>query len=397
MRPTAAVCFAVLVALPLAFGSAGTAVAQTGPVDCSYPVSATDATGTNVTVAEEPERIVVLGPSTAQTVWEIGAQDGVVGMPVNAFTAYLDGREGKTNVVNENGQPVNEQVLATEPDLVLAPNIIQNESVETLREALPDDVPVYRFAGAESMEDVAAKTELTGRLVGEFDAAAQSAAETRGVVSAIAEATADRERPTVYYAMGGGFTAGTETFIGELIDAAGGRNVAAAANITGYAAISQEVIADEDPDWIVVNRGMSVPANPAVNESTAIQEGNVLEVDPNYLNQPGPRTVIPLEQMAEAFHPDAVTGDTVANAETPEPTQCVGDVTPTPTTPDETTTTTSTTTDGTTTATTTESTTATTETDATTSATTDGSGAGFGVVATLVALVAALALATRRR
>ncbi|MEF8775680.1 MAG: PGF-CTERM-anchored ABC transporter substrate-binding protein [Haloarculaceae archaeon] len=385
MERAAAILLATLLTAPLLAGGVAGSHAQASPVDCTFPVSATDATGTAVTVDDEPGRLVVLAPSAAQTVWAIGAQDAVVGMPVNQFTAYLDGRENKTNVVGERGQPVREAVVASTPDLVLAPNIITNETVEKLRDALPDDVAVYRVQAARSVEDVAAKTELTGQLVGAFDEAARVAAETRGVAATIAEATADRERPTIYYALGGGWTAGTETFIGNLVELAGGENVAAAANITGYAPISQEVIAAEDPDWIVLGEGTPLPKNPAVNDSTAVEEGNVLTVDANFLNQPGPKTVIPLEAMARAFHPDAVPSETLENVDTPEPTQCEADAS-TPTTA---------------TTTTAEPTTATDEPVSTTpdeptttsvAETTSGSGPGFGVVATLVALLALLAV-----
>ncbi len=392
MRRTAAVVLAALVAITLLVGSAASAQTDASTVDCSYPVLATDATGTAIAVQEEPERVTVLAPSAAQTMWEIGAQDKVVGMPVNPFTAYLEGSEERTNVVGERGQPIQERVLATNPDLVLAPNIIPTDTVESLREALPDDTAVYRFAEATSLEDVAAKTELTGRLVGSFDSAAATAAELRGQVSAVADTTAGADRPTVYYALGGGFTAGTQTFIGNLIDATGGNNIAGAANITGYAPISQEIIAAEDPDWIVVNQGMSVPKNPAVNDSTAIKEGNILKLNANYLNQPAPRVTIPLLEMATAFHPDAADESTIENAERPEPTRCRADVS----SPTTTTTSTTSTADPSTTITQPPTTETTTTTTTATATTTDGEGPGFGVGVALVALLAAAGAFARR-
>ena len=388
MRRTAAVVLAVLVAAPLLFGSAAGSHTEESTVDCTFPVSATDATGTTVTVSEAPERVVVLGPSAAQTMWAIGAQETVVGMPVNRYTAYLNGSTERTNVVGDRGQPVRETVVAAQPDLVLAPNIITNDTVSTLREALPEGAAVYRFDAATTLEDVAAKTELTGQLVGSFDGAATVAAEYRGRVSAIETATADAERPTVYFAMGGGWTAGTETFIGTIIETAGGRNVATAANISGYAKISQEVIAAEDPDWIVVGKGMPVPKNAAVNESTAVQEGNILEVDSNLLNQPGPMTRIPLTQLAQAFHPDRVSEKALANADVPDPVRCHADVetaTPTPTaTP---------TTSPTPTAS--PSPTATPTPTATTT-TSNAGGPGFGVPVAVVGMVAAAGALARR-
>lgn len=308
-----------LVALSLAVASAPVAGLAAGdraaaqetatPVDCSFPVTATDATGTEVVAAEVPERVVVLGPSAAQTMWEIGAQEAVVGMPVNRYTSYLNGSESRANVVDEQGQPVPERVVAQEPDLVLAPNVVANESVESLRDR---GLTVYRFEAATSLEDVYAKTRRTGQLVGHYERADRVSAEMAARVDAVRQTVADEDRPRVYYAMAGGWTAGDGSFVDSIVTAAGGDNVAAGHLEDPYGALSDEVVVEEDPEWIVRNGDVPVPNTAAFNESTAVREDQVVSVSANYVNQPGPRNVIPLETMAEAFHPE-----TSAAAETP--------------------------------------------------------------------------------
>lgn len=332
-RITAVVVIMIAAAVTLPAGVAGQAGTATTAVDCEFPVTATDATGTDVTVSEEPKDVVVLAPSAAQTMWAIDAEEKVVGMPVNTYTAYLEGSEEKTNVVGQDGTPIQEEIVALEPDLVLAPNIIRNETVENLRRAT-DDVPVYRFRDAKSLSDVASKTELTGRLVGEFDAAANVSAETRGTVDAIEEAVADEERPRAYYVLGYGYSAGNGTFINDLITTAGARNIVAEAGVDGYKEISREIIEKRNPEVLIVPEGTAIPDGPAINGSTAVQEGNVVRVDANFINQPGPQTVQVLQTLAGSFHPDAYESADVDAAENPEPTQCQGDVateTPPPT------------------------------------------------------------------
>ena len=327
------VALALLVVLAGVAGGVGTATAATDAdaqaVECEFPITVTDATGTEVRVEAEPDRVIVLGPSTAQTMWEIGAQGKVVGMPVNQYTAYLNGSEAKAHVVNDRGLPVQERVVNQSADLVLAPNIIQNDTVESLRSA---GQTVYRFDAATTLEDVYAKTERTGLLVGEFESAARVSAEMRATVEAVRGAVADEPRPRVYYPLGGGYTAGSGTYIDDVIAAAGGANIAAEAGLSGYEAISNEVIGFRDPEWIVLAGLPAPPANLAVNRSTAVQNDQVLSVNANYLNQPGPRTLGPLVAMAEAFHPDAMADVDTENVEAVEPTQCgaVGESTANP-------------------------------------------------------------------
>lgn len=301
--------------------------AQSDRVGCSFPVSETDASGVTVSIDEEPQDVVVLQPSAAQTMWEIGAEEKVVGMPVNQYTAYLNGSAERTDVAGEQSTVIQSEVVNLEPDLVLAPNVTSPETVESLRTA---GLTVFYFEEAESVEDIYEKTELTGRLVGEFEGAADRTAEMRSTVDAIRTAADGRESPTVYYALGGGYTAGSDTFIHELVTAAGGENVAGE-EFSGYKVLSPEIIAQKNIDWIVVPGDVSLPQNDAINRTTAVQENQILRVDDNYMNQAGPRTVTPLQRMAEAFHPGADVASAVANADPAAPTQCAsatGDGTP---------------------------------------------------------------------
>jgi iron complex transport system substrate-binding protein len=324
---------AVLAALTVAGGPIGGVAAQE-PVDCSFPVTVTDATGAEVTVPERPARVVVLGPSAAQQVWAIGAQDRVVGMPVNEYTAYLEGRDAIEDVVGADGQPVQETVVGLEPDLVLAPNIIQNETVGSLRNA---GLTVYRYDQARSLAAVADEIETTGRLLGSVESAARVSAEMQGTVAAIRTAVADEPRPRVYYPLGGGWTAGTDTFISDLIQTAGGQNIDVQAGIERYATISPEVVAERDPEALLVHENASVPTGAAINNSTAVREGNVVRLNPNFLNQPGPRNVVPLERLARALHPAAMANASLEDAATPTPATCAEPNTTTATATDSTT------------------------------------------------------------
>ncbi|MFC7165724.1 ABC transporter substrate-binding protein [Halospeciosus flavus] len=167
--------------------SATDATATQTQVECSFPFSATDATGTEVTVTDEPQRVTVLAPSAAQTMWEIGAEEKVVGAPVNQYSTYLEGIENKTNVAAAGSQEWvdNEKVVNTSPDLVLAPNVISNDTVDKLRDA---GLTVYKFEEAESLDDIYAKTLLTGQLVGACDGAEETVSWMKDRISTVREA-----------------------------------------------------------------------------------------------------------------------------------------------------------------------------------------------------------------
>ncbi len=311
------------VALGILLGVVLLAGAFSGPVaathddgGCDFPVTETDMTGTAVSLDRPAEEVVVLDASSAQVFWEIGAEDRVTGMPVEDFTAYLEGSEERTDVT-DGQQVLVERVVELDPDLVVAPNYLGEETLAQLRGA---GLAVYQFPLEDSFEAIYTKTELYGHFVGECEAANETVAETRAAVEEVRERVEGRDRPRVLYFFFG-FAAGEETFIHDLVETAGGRNVAAEAGITGYVEISEEVVLEQDPEWIVAPSHAGLPEGEPFTSTTAFQSNQTLVVDENLVSQAGPRVVVPLRTMAEAFHPetaDEASGGTAVDGDTDE-------------------------------------------------------------------------------
>ena len=330
---------------------------------CGFPYTATDATGTEVALDADPERIVTLNPSAAQAMWEIGAENEVVG--VSQYASYLDGADAKANVSGPSGPSV-EAVLATNPDLVLVPSSSYGAAEERTEQIRAQGVPVFVFGEGTSLEFVANKTERIGRLTGNCEAGIERAAEMRRSIALMERALDGIDRPVglnVFF----GYTSGANTFIGDVMETGGLRNGAAERGVSGFDPINDETVVALDPEWIVVPENSGVPETPAYNSTTAVREGNVVVVDTNYLQQPAPRAVIAAETILEAVHPEAYDEyrELEANADA-EPTTTARSATPATATP---------------------------ESPATTATGTPG----FGAVGSVVALAALAALLARRR
>lgn len=368
-------------------GIVGEATAQESD-ECTFPVSATDATGTEVTVDEEPESVVTLNPSAAQTLWEIGAKEKVTGVTKHA--SNLEGASERTNISTAGQTITHEVVVDLEPDLVLAPlsTVTTEEDVETLRDA---GLTVFAYPTAESIDEVRQRTLQTGKFVGECEGATETVEWMDEKLSVVEDAVDEQEKPKVLYTFFG-YTSGTNTFIHEILETAGGVNIAAEAGIEGYQQINQEVVVTEDPEWIVLNSDSAeVPDGNGFQETTAVKQNQTVVIDTNRLNRPAPRIVYAVTELAETFHPDAYEAavDAAQSTPTPTPTESPTEAEPTAT---ETESTASPTATDTPTATETPAATETPESS-------DGDGAGFGAVigGSAVVLVNALALGIRRR
>ena len=293
-------------------GQAGPVADSTAPADdasghsaavagCTFPFSATDATGTEVTVEQKPERVTTLLPSAAQTMWEIGGKEQVVG--ISKYATYLEGAGEKQNVSSGGFGVSVEKVVGTNPDIVLAPNAVPNATVTKLRDS---GLTVFKFEAAENIEDVRQKTTLIGKLTGNCEGAAATNEWMMDNVEAAEEATADTEAPTVLYPVGGGFFVGSDTFISAMIATAGGQNVLAE-EISGYKKVSSEVIVSQQPDTVLFTAFTSYLASQSpYKDLTAVQNNQTATVNRNWMNQPAPRSVVfGVRNLTQVFHPDA--------------------------------------------------------------------------------------------
>ncbi|SFR46742.1 PGF-CTERM-anchored ABC transporter substrate-binding protein [Halogeometricum limi] len=384
LRTLSLVSLLLVVALAPATGAAATGLTDASPAhpaasaaqadSCSFPYSATDATGTEVTLDSDPKRVVTLNPSAAQTMWELGASDDVVG--VSQYATYLDGADEKQNVSGAGGPSV-EKVLAANPDLVLVPNTTYGFAKDRVDQIRAQGVPVFVFGTGTSLSFVADKTEQTGRLTGNCEAGRRVADDVRTSAELMREALADEEKPVglnYFY----GYTSGANTFIGDVMTTAGLRNGAAEANVTGFGQVNDELVVEMNPEYVVVPSGATIPTNEAWNSTTAVQEGNVVEVNENYLQQPAPRSVDAAETIMQAVHPEAYEEYQSLQAEANETTgteaQTTGESSETDATAAQTTA----------------------AGDATATTETGASSPGFGAVAAVVSLLGAALLATRR-
>lgn len=373
---------AVVLLVTAGLGPVGPAAATQGgqeSASCAFPVSATDATGTEVTVQDEPERVVVVGASATQTMWEVGAREKVVGLWKSPYTTYLDGAADRPNVATQYGYAQVEKVLNQDPDLVLLANVQKNETAQQLRDA---GVTVYKFHAATSFQDIYDKTRLIGELVGACEGARATVDWMQNEVQKVKTAMEGVEHESIHYPMGGGYAPGPDSFITDVMRTAGAHNIVLDGNFTGVTAqgVSGEFVVQQDPQWLLATynpvtsngtptgeEALQPVMTDAIGETQAYQEGNVVVVNTNYLAQPAPRVVYPLVEIAKALHPQAwaAVNETTTNATTTASpgTTTASDTTAAPTT---------------------------------TAETTDGSTPGLGLGSGLVALLAAAFLARRR-
>lgn len=264
--------------------------------------------------AERPPRIVSLAPSHTEILFALGAGGDVVAVTVEddhpPAVAELPRVGGMTSDTLDL-----ERVLAARPTVVIALAHDQQEAVAALRR-LEVEVEVIP---AESLADLFEAVRRLGAITGREEAAEELAGRLRQRVEAVRRAVAgvpEGRRPRVFYEVWDRplMTAGPETFVSELIETAGGRNVFADAG-TLYPRVSPEAVIRRDPEVILApdRHGEPVSAGelarrPGWEVISAVRRGRVHTVDGDLVSRPGPRLVEALETVARLLHPERFPG-----------------------------------------------------------------------------------------
>jgi iron complex transport system substrate-binding protein len=269
-----------------------------------------DDTGRPLRPAAPPRRIISLIPAVTETLVALGVRDRLV-----ARTDYdRDPALAALPSVGGGLTPSVEWLASRQPDLVVAwPDATSRSLVERLR-AL--DIPVYA-ACTETLDDAQRTIRNLGELLG-IPARADSLENAlRAGLDSVRADVAGRPRPTVLYlaALDPPAAAGPGTFIGELIDAAGGRNILDDAG-SPWPQVAVEEIVRRRPDVVILSLGGPGAAGaaerlrtlPGWSELPAVRHGRVHTVDPDRFNRPGPGVVRAARALAALLHPAAAGG-----------------------------------------------------------------------------------------
>jgi iron complex transport system substrate-binding protein len=269
-----------------------------------------DDRGVEITLNGPAQRIVTLGASIVEGLFAIGAGSQVVGR--EEYSVYPVEALDVPSIGSLFGSLPVETILALQPDLVIAPEIISNEQIEALENL---QLTVYFQKNPTDFPGLYANLLALGRLAGRDSEAQALVADLTARVAAVERSLAGIEtRPRVFYELDATdpqnpFTAGGGTFIDTLIRMSGGENVGSVL-MGEYAQISSEEIIVQDPEIILLGDAEygitveSVAGRPGWDVIQAVQNGQIHPFDPYLVSVPGPRLVDGFETMARLIHPE---------------------------------------------------------------------------------------------
>jgi len=279
------------------------ATTTTSGASAGFPVTV-EADNGSVTIAASPEAIVSLSATATEMLFAIGAGDQVVAVddqsnfPEDVPTTDLSGFT-----------PNVEAILSYEPDLV----VIGYDPGDLVAALTAASVPVLNYSQALTIEDTYRQIEALGAATGHADDAivVNEKIET-DLSKTVADAPEVPQGTNYYHELDNTFyTATSSTFIGQIYAMFGLDNIADPADgdgaAFGYPQLSGEFIVSADPDLIFLANTLygesaeTVADRPGWDALTAVQEGNVVELDSDIASRWGPRIVDFAESVSDAL------------------------------------------------------------------------------------------------
>jgi iron complex transport system substrate-binding protein len=278
----------------------------------SEPITIKDALGRSVTLQTPPKRIVSLAPSLTEILFALGLDEEIAGV-TNACDYPPRAREKA--VIGGAVDPDLERLLKIRPDLILGIKGLHRAGLEGEMDRL--HLPLF-LTNPASMERILEDIETIGRLTGRLPEADRLTAGMRERIDRIHQRIEGRRRPRVLYVLWNDplMSVTDSSYIGEMIDLAGGDNIART-EAGGYVRIGMEEVLARDPEVVIFASEMG--EGPAAAERdrwrrwdtlSAVKNNRMVVMNSDLLHRPGPRVVDALEALAEVLHPGDGDGQT---------------------------------------------------------------------------------------
>ena len=201
--------------------------------------------GIKYKVDKEPKTIVSLAPDITETLFDIDA-----GSKIKGRTIYCN-YPAATSKIREVGSlydPNIETVIDINPELVMAATHFKLDVLNKFKEA---KVNIFAKNSPKTLNEMYEFTLVLGNIVDRNYEARALVSSMKSKVQTVEMYTSNlKNKPHIYHVVGTGdseFTSGKNTFMNDVMIAAGGINIAGDTEGYGY---TLEKLIDKDPEYI---------------------------------------------------------------------------------------------------------------------------------------------------
>jgi iron complex transport system substrate-binding protein len=269
----------------------------------TLPTYLIDDYGDSVALGLNPQRIISLNPATTEMLFTLGAGNRIIGRteydawPAEALKIPSFGKGIRPNV---------ESILAAKPDLVLIYASLDNRAAATrMRNAGVNTLSLK----IDTIGDFKRTIMVLGKVLGDTAKAQLVRDSVLRTLDSIRVVTANLPRPTIFWHIWDAplLTIGKLSFMNELVEAAGGRNVYDDINQVSPA-VSVEDVVKRNPRYVLAGpKGAALMySDPRWSRLEAIRNKRIIIVDTMLVSRQSVRMGEAAVSLARMLHPELV-------------------------------------------------------------------------------------------
>jgi iron complex transport system substrate-binding protein len=260
----------------------------------------TDYYNRKVKVKQDPKTIISISPGITELLFDLGIGNKIIGRttfcnyPQEALQIEAIGGISDANL---------EKIITLSPEIVITSSMVRKDLVENIEKA---GISIICLPERSNVEGVFNTLQILGKIFGKENVADSLINNMKNELDKIKSLyNKESDKPSVYYVVGygatGDFTAGKNTYINEIIELAGGINIAN--NITNWS-YSKEELFSKQPDYIIVRQE---DLNSFINTSpykdlNAVKQNKVLGINSSLMDCQTCRSIEAIKTIASFIH-----------------------------------------------------------------------------------------------
>lgn len=270
----------------------------------SFPVTMKDALGKEITLEQEPKKIISMIQSNTEILFALGLGDEIVG--VNDFDNYPPEAATKEQIGSMEFNI--EKMISLKPDVVFAHESGLSSFEAGIEQLEAVGIKVFVVKNALTFEETYETITQIGQLTGKSNAATQINQNIQEKLVEVQDKVEGQPERSAFLLVGATpdiYAAGTGTFMDEMLKAIHVKNVV---EVEGWPMYSAEDFLASNPDTIIVTYAEDIDTiknNVAFANMNAVKNNALVVVDGDTTSRQGPRLAEGVESIAKAMYPEA--------------------------------------------------------------------------------------------
>ncbi|MGI6622826.1 MAG: ABC transporter substrate-binding protein [Clostridiaceae bacterium] len=266
-----------------------------------------DSRGVEITFDKIPESVVSLAPANTEILYALNAGDKIIA--VSEYCNYPEEIANKTKLPTGEKLDI-ENLIALKPDLVITGYMSAME--DQFRQLETAGIKVF-VTEANSLSETYETIEAIGKIIGKEKEADTLIKNMKDGFDNIIKEVEGKASPTIYVEVSplewGLWTCGKNTFIQELIDIVGARNIFE--DVEGWAEVSEEQVISKNPDFIVTTSSPLTGIEDPIGEISsranwsgldAVKNSRIMMLESDMITRPGPRLLDAAKELTKILY-----------------------------------------------------------------------------------------------